>query len=90
MASETFLADTFRDLANDPYWPQSEWKFSTLNMARLALMVVDCKVGARCLREQGPEQYWEVSRWLNAILAEDNISPSHYANVKKRVEESKE
>ena len=70
----TFLADTFRDLANDPdTWPgeNAKWPWNaTLITARLALMVVEAEI---C---------------TSGTLALDNlgINPSHYAKVRKRVE----
>jgi len=103
----TFLATTFRDLANDPSWPwdrdynsaYSGYSFyskeeklfelvkfkdgdiadfivqSPLTMARLALMVVE--------KTERP------GIDVESILASEGINPADYANVRKRVEETK-
>jgi len=78
----TFLADTFRDLANDPRWPhqykieiQSPAKMK-FTMARLALMVVEA------METPGYD--------LEYIFSNEGINPSHYVNVKERVGEAEE
>jgi len=73
----SFLADTFRDLANDPSWPTGGATWSE-DMARLALMVVDAEM--RRLKVMDYE-------WTAKAL---NINPSHYVNVKQRVENNNE
>jgi len=76
----TFLAGTFKKLANDPRWPEA-WNEATpfyngLETARLALVVVEKMEGAGIDFE--------------FILNNEGIDSSHYTNVKKRVEECKD
>jgi len=85
----TFLADTFEKLANDPSWPaepqeEEKWPIEVYLLvrarviqARLALMVVN--------RDHGDKL---PNTLLKMVLGEEEITPSHYANVKKRVEEA--
>lgn len=93
----TFLATTFSDLANDPGWPgkyiqdafKQAYVKSQLCCARLALMVVDAQAKHRgvCagldLSNKG-----NLRACVQSELEQNNITPSHYANVKKRVEEA--
>jgi len=94
----TFLANTFRDLANDnmdwTIWKE-EVEFpshSPLTMARLALMLVEEKT-----RRKHEDRRWfpwgdltedARIRLRLEILSEEEVIPSHYANVKERVEEA--
>jgi len=85
----TFLADTFSDLANDPRWPldaTDRLNHGTmvgllarekLKQARLAIMVVREILHLATVEEPIPDG-----------LRQLGISPDHYANVKKRVEEA--
>jgi len=79
----TFLADTFEKLANDPSWPKGWVCGWQLTAARLALMVVKVE-----------SKYWIHEKCVGPC-AEDQarhhfgIIPSHYTNVKKRMEEAR-
>jgi len=67
---------------------------SPLNMARLALMVVEerrCRIGCEQLYMKDPGEHFipGYQQQYDQALKEESITPSHYANVKKRVEEAK-
>jgi len=85
----TFLADTFRDLANDPSWPTGGacWEHK-LDKAWLALMLVEERINLHhgYNRTQHPAAVPADS--IAYVLQQFNINPSHYANVKKRVEQA--
>jgi len=73
------LADTFKKLANSEnwkYWPLGkDYWCHPLIMARLALMVV--------------ENHWKIpTTSIDHVLLHFNINPTHYANVKERVEKA--
>ena len=79
------LAGEFRLLAEDRYWPcncrmESCATMRQLKIAQLALMVVE-----RRAKELISQYDW----WLAYDLKEFAINPSHYANVKQRVEVAK-
>lgn len=73
------LQDVFRDLAKDQVW--DDWGCTA---ARLALMVVEER-RAYLFAYKGD---WTMDICLEGTLAYLAINPSHYAIVKKRVEEA--
>jgi len=72
----TFLADTFRDLADDPSWPWTSIEYKDpqrrVTIARLAVRLVD---EIACNLESNE----------TAALESEGINPDHYANVRERV-----
>jgi len=95
------LAQTFADLANDPNWPPDKERVKLgmkypelrdiycgkLTMARLALMVVE-KEADRLYFKADRGWLSDLEQWIVEAVNELEINPSHYANVKKRVEEA--
>ena len=73
----TFLATIFKELANDSSWHGSGWDLhrNPLNMARLALMVVE-------------EMACNLVSTEAEALKLDGINPDDYHNVQSRVEEA--
>ena len=77
------LAEEFRLLAEDRYWPcncrmESCATMRQLKIAQLALMVVD-EIYKRC-----GSVNW-VQTLHDTVLKSQKINPSHYANVKERL-----
>ncbi len=80
------LAEEFKLLAEDRYWPcncrmESCATMRQLKIAQLALMVVKVSVKA----ETTVTHYVTIED----ILESEGINPDHYANVKERVEAAK-
>jgi len=87
------LADTFEKLANDPSWPTSPivtiGKLK-LDLARLALMVVDAKSDVVFLRHEASlvGNILITAQTLTVVLDNFHIDRDYYANVKQRVEKA--
>jgi len=83
------LAKVFSDLAKDPSWPKGWVCGWQLTVARLALMVVEPKFLINLRVDDFPlGMVVAQSKAVDRTLEQDSITPSHYANVKKRVEEA--